>query len=144
MSGRVRGPGRARAAGGSGVAPWWPAADLLVLAALVIVGSVLLVPVYGRAAPVLATAVGAAVSVLVLLLVDRFRPTRLAGRHRHCLLAMPIGSLLVAPDLSSRSVCCHRSRACGPWWVVCSAVGASCSRSPCRPAWPARCWCRRW
>jgi len=43
MSGRVRGPGRARTTE-SDVAPWWRAADLGLLALLVIAGSALLVP----------------------------------------------------------------------------------------------------
>ena len=58
MSGRVRGPGRARSTE-TGVAPYWRAADLVIFAVLVIAGSVLLVPAYGSAAPVWATAVGA-------------------------------------------------------------------------------------
>jgi hypothetical protein len=99
MSGRVRGPGRARTAGGSGFAPWWPAVDLVVLAAMVIVGSLLLVPVYGSAAPVLAAAVGAALSVVVLWLVDRFDLPGWLGVVGIAVLALPIGSLLVAPDL---------------------------------------------
>ncbi|MEP6559633.1 MAG: transglutaminaseTgpA domain-containing protein, partial [Nakamurella sp.] len=99
MSGRVRGPGRARTAGGSGFAPWWPAADLLVLAALVVLGSILLVPVYGSSAPLLATAVGAVLSVAVLLLVDQFGLPGWAGIVGIAVLAMPVGSLLVAPDL---------------------------------------------
>ena len=63
MSGRVRGPGRSRAAAGAG--RWWRAADLAVLAALVVVGSLLLVPAYGSGAPVVAAAVGAAVPAIV-------------------------------------------------------------------------------
>ena len=99
MSGRVRGPGRARTAGGSGFAPWWPAADLLMLAGMVVIGSILLVPVYGSSAPVLATAIGAALSVAVLLLVDQFDLPGWLGVIGIAVLAMPIGSLLVAPDL---------------------------------------------
>ncbi|MET0863743.1 MAG: transglutaminaseTgpA domain-containing protein [Nakamurella sp.] len=99
MSGRVRGPGRARTAGGSGFAPWWPAADLVLLAAMVVVGSFLLVPVYGSYAPVVATAIGAALSVAMLLLVDQFDLPGWVGVLGIAVLAMPIGSLLVAPDL---------------------------------------------
>ena len=99
MSGRVRGPGRARTAGGSGFAPWWPAADLVVLAAMVVLGSAVLVPVYGSSAPVVAAAVGAILSVVVLLLVDQFDLPGWLGVVGIALLAMPIGSLLVAPEL---------------------------------------------
>lgn len=63
MSGRVRGPRRARNLAGAG--RWWPAADLAMLAGLVTLGSVLLVPSYGSAAPVVAAAVGAAVPAAV-------------------------------------------------------------------------------
>ena len=48
MSGRVRGPVRARVVD-SGAAPWWPAADVAILAAMVTIGSLLLVPTYGGA-----------------------------------------------------------------------------------------------
>ena len=66
MSGRVRGPSRART-GETGSASWWHAADLAVLGAMIVLGSVLLVPAYGTIAPVLATATGAVVAAGVVV-----------------------------------------------------------------------------
>ena len=97
MSGRVRGPGRARSAE-TGIAPFWRVADLTVFAVLVTAGSVLLVPAYGTFAPVWATALGAALSVLFLVLTHRFRlPGMLAGFGIAAGVVV-LGSWLVAPD----------------------------------------------
>jgi len=99
MSGRVRGPSRARTAE-SGVAPWWRIADLGVFGLLVTAGSALLVPTYGNAGPVLATAVGAAVAVLALTVADRFRlPGALAGLGI-AVGVVVVGSLLVSSTRS--------------------------------------------
>ena len=72
MSGRVRGPGRARVVD-SGIAPWWPAADVAILGAMLTLGSLLLVSTYGGVAPVVATALGASISVAALVVVHRLR-----------------------------------------------------------------------
>jgi len=71
VSGRIRGRARDR---DPRVPPstrrWWAAADVVVLGGLVILASVLLMPAYGGAAPVTATAVGAAIALVVLLAID--------------------------------------------------------------------------
>lgn len=95
MSGRVRGPRRARSLAGAG--RWWHAADLALLAGLVVLASTLLVPAYGSAAPVVAAAVGAAVPAAVFAALRRWS---LPGW-----LAVPVipfgvlllGALVVAP-----------------------------------------------
>jgi hypothetical protein len=98
VSGRVRGPGRARVVD-SGIAPWWPAADVAILGAMLTLGSLLLVSTYGGVAPVVATALGASISVAALVVVHRLRlpgwvavPVIVAG-------VVLLGSLLVAPRL---------------------------------------------
>ena len=99
MSGRVRGPGRARTTE-SDVAPWWRAADLGLLALLVIAGSALLVPTYGGTAPMIATAVGSGVAVAALLLTDRFRIPGVLAALGIVVGVVILGSLVVAPRLS--------------------------------------------
>lgn len=99
MSGRVRGPGRSRVVG---TGRWWRTADLAVLAALVTVGSVLLVPAYGSAAPVVAAAVGAAVPATVFGVLARW-PGRSALTRWLALAAIVVGvlglgALVVAPQ----------------------------------------------
>ena len=100
MSGRVRGPGRARATD-SGWAGWWRAADLGLLGVLVVVGSTLLIPAYGSAAPVLAAAAGAVVAAGTLVLADRFRLPWWAAVPVIGVGVLFVGSLIVAPDLRS-------------------------------------------
>ena len=99
MSGRVRGPGRARTTE-SDVAPWWRAADLGLLALLVIAGSALLVPTYGGTAPMIATAVGSGVAVAALLLTDRFRIPGVLAALGIVVGVVVLGSMVVAPRLS--------------------------------------------
>jgi hypothetical protein len=99
VSGRVRGPGRSRVVG---TGRWWRTADLAVLAALVTVGSVLLVPAYGSAAPVVAAAVGAAVPATVFGVLARW-PGRSALTRWLALAAIVVGvlglgALVVAPQ----------------------------------------------
>ncbi|HEY7814315.1 MAG TPA: hypothetical protein VIC62_13820, partial [Nakamurella sp.] len=100
MSGRVRGPGRSRVLAGAG--RWWRAADLAVLAALVAVGSLLLVPAYGSGAPVVAAAVGAAVPAIVFAGLDRWSP-RTSWPWWAAVPLIPcgvlvLGALVVAPQ----------------------------------------------
>ncbi len=97
MSGRVRGPGRARSAA-TGFAAFWRVADLTVLAVLVTAASVLLVPAYGSAAPVWATALGAALSVVVLVLTRRFRLPGSLAAFAIAAGVVLIGSWMVDPD----------------------------------------------
>ncbi len=93
MSGRVRGPRRARAGAGG----WWPIADLAVLAGLIVLGSLLLVPAYGSAAPVAAAAVGAGVPAMVLAAVRRWSLPRWIAVAAIPLGVLTLGALLVAP-----------------------------------------------
>lgn len=96
MSGRVRGPRRARSLAHAG--RWWRAADLAVLAGLVVIGSVLLVPAYGSAAPVVAAAVGAAVPAAVFAGLQRWSlPGWLAIPTIPCGVLL-FGALVVAPQ----------------------------------------------
>ncbi len=97
MSGRVRGPGRARSTE-TGVAPYWRVADLATIAVLVITGSVLLVPAYGSTAPVWATAVGATLSAAVLVLTYRFRLPGFVAGFGIVAGVVLLGSWVVAPD----------------------------------------------
>ena len=95
MSGRVRGPRRARSAAGTG--RWWRAADLAVLAGLVVLGSLLLVPAYGSAAPMVAAAVGAAVPAAVLAVVQRWSLPGALAVPLIPLGVLVLGALVVAP-----------------------------------------------
>ena len=90
-AGRARSPRRR---------PFWRLADLAVLAALVVLGSLLLVPAYGSAAPVVAAAVGAA---LVLGLVFAVRLRLLVGAGRGS--GIPPGVVVLG---------CLAGRAAGP------------------------------
>jgi hypothetical protein len=98
VSGRVRGPGRARVVD-NGVAPWWPAADVAILGAMVATGSLLLVSTYGGVAPVIATALGVSISVAVLVVVHRLRLPRWVTVPAIVLGVVLLGSLLIAPRL---------------------------------------------
>ena len=69
MSGRIRGRARDPHATPS-TRRWWVAADLVLLGGLVVLASVLLMPAYGGAAPVIATATGATIALVVLLAID--------------------------------------------------------------------------
>src|SRR6478735_2143867 len=97
MSGRVRGPGRARSAE-TGVGPFWRLADLAILAAIVVGGSVLLVPAYGSSAPVWATALGAAISVVMLTLTERLRWSGIVAALGITAGVVVLGAWLVAPQ----------------------------------------------
>src|SRR6478672_5211615 len=97
MSGRVRGPGRARSAE-TGVGPFWRLADLAILAAMVVGGSVLLVPAYGSSAPVWATALGAAISVVMLTLTERLRWSGIVAALGITAGVVVLGAWLVAPE----------------------------------------------
>jgi len=98
MSGRVRGPVRARVAD-RGAALWWPAADMAVLGVLVTIGSLLLVPTYGGPAPVVAAAIGSLISATAFVVVRRVRlPGWVLFPSIACGVVLA-GSLLVAPRL---------------------------------------------
>ena len=99
MSGRVRGPGRVRAAD-SGVARWWWPADLTVLGALVVLGSALVTGTYGSLAPVLATTAGALVAVLVLVAVQRLRLPGWVAAPAIAVGLLLVGAVVVAPELT--------------------------------------------
>jgi hypothetical protein len=86
----------------AGAGRWWRAADLAVLAALVAVGSLLLVPAYGSGAPVVAAAVGAAVPAIVFAGLDRWSP-RTSWPWWAAVPLIPcgvlvLGALVVAPQ----------------------------------------------
>ena len=98
MSGRVRGPVRARVVD-SGAAPWWPAADVAILAAMVTIGSLLLVPTYGGPAPVVAAGLGSLISVTAIVVVRRVRLPGWVVLPIVVLGVVLFGSLLVAPRL---------------------------------------------
>ena len=70
----------------------------MVFAVLVVTGSVLLIPAYGRAAPVWATALGATVSVVVLVLTHRFRLPGIFAALGIAIGLVVLGSWVVAPD----------------------------------------------
>jgi hypothetical protein len=103
MSGRVRGPGRVRGAD-NGVARWWWPADLGVLAAMVILGSVVVIPTYGSIAPVLATATGALVAVVVLVGIRRLGVPAAVAVPAIAVGLVLVGSLVVAPELRQVAV----------------------------------------
>lgn len=96
MSGRVRGPGRSRI--GAGTGRWWRVADLAVLAALVVIGSVLLLPAYGSTAPVAAAAVGAAVPAIVFAVLARWSLPWWAAVPLIPCGVLVLGALVVAPQ----------------------------------------------
>ena len=96
MSGRVRGPRRARRIAGTG--RWWRAADLAVLAGLVVLGSLLLVPAYGSAAPVVAAAVGAAVPAAVFAVLQRWSLPGWLAVPVIPLGVVVLGAVVVAPQ----------------------------------------------
>lgn len=96
MSGRVRGPRRARSLAGAG--RWWRAADLAVLAGLVVLGSLLVVPAYGSAAPVVAAAVGAAVPATVCAVLQRWSLPGWLAVPAIPLGVLVLGALVVAPQ----------------------------------------------
>ncbi|HEY5882616.1 MAG TPA: transglutaminase-like domain-containing protein [Nakamurella sp.] len=96
MSGRVRGPGRRRVVAGAG--KWWHVTDLVVLAALVVVGSLLLVPAYGSTAPVAAAIVGAAVPAVVFAVLARWSGPWWAAVALIPCGVLVLGALVVAPQ----------------------------------------------
>ena len=96
MSGRVRGPRRARSIAGAG--RWWRAADLAVLAGLVVLGSLLLVPAYGSVAPVVAAAVGAAVPAVVFAVLQRWSLPGWLAAPAIPLGVLVLGAVVVAPQ----------------------------------------------
>jgi len=95
MSGRVRGPRRGRSLAAAG--RWWRPADLAVLAGLIVIGSLVLVPAYGSAAPVVAAAVGAAVPTLVLGIVARWALPRWLAVPLIPSGLVVLGALVIAP-----------------------------------------------
>jgi hypothetical protein len=76
---------------------WWRAADLAVLAGLVVLGSLLLVPAYGSAAPVVAAAVGAGVPAVVFAVLQRWSLPGALAVPLIPLGVMLLGALVVAP-----------------------------------------------
>lgn len=95
MSGRVRGPRRARSSAVTG--PWWQAADLAVLAGLIVLGSILLVPAYGSAAPVAAAVAGVLGPAAFFAARDRWSWPGLLGVPLIPLAVVGLGALIVAP-----------------------------------------------
>lgn len=96
MSGRVRGPRRARSVATAG--RWWRAADLAVLAGLVVLGSLLVVPAYGSVSPVVAAAVGAAVPATVCTVLHRWSLPGWLAVPTIPLGLLVLGALVVAPQ----------------------------------------------
>lgn len=95
MSGRVRGPRRAPSSAATG--RWWRAADLAVLAGLVVLGSILLVPAYGSAAPVVAAATGVLGPAAFFAARDRWSWPGWLGVPLIPLAVWGLGALVVAP-----------------------------------------------
>ena len=95
MSGRVRGPRRARSSAAAG--RWWRSADLAVLAGLVVLGSILLVPAYGSAAPVVAAATGALGPALFFVARNRWSWPAWLGVALIPAAVLGLGALVVAP-----------------------------------------------
>ena len=82
----------------AGAGKWWRVTDLVVLAALVVVGSLLLVPAYGSSAPMGAAAIGAAVPAVVFAVLARWSaPWWLAVTLIPCGVLV-LGALIVAPQ----------------------------------------------
>ncbi len=96
MSGRVRGPRRSRSIATSH--RWWRAADLAVLTGLIVVGSLLLIPAYGSAAPTVAAAVGAAVPAVVLGILATWSLPRWPAALIIPIGVIVLGALVVAPQ----------------------------------------------